>query len=148
MSERDPSGGRPGSPGPQDDVGDHEAGGPTGSTGSTEAGEAGEAPGPPVGRANDVARRRVTRRVLLSGLLLGVLAALGSGLAGASGRFGFALLMLVLALTTAVAGLWATATLLYDDLKKREPSRRRALGAFGLFVATAVLMAVVAGVGG
>lgn len=145
MSERDRSEGRTGPVGGPDGIGDHE---PEGPTGSSEAAGAAGPPGPPVGRANDVARRRVTRRVLVSGLVLGVLAALGSGLAGASGRFGFALLMLVLALTTAVAGLWATATLLYDDLKKREPSRRRALGAFGLFVATAVLMAVVAGVGG
>lgn len=101
-----------------------------------------------LGADNDRARRRVTRRLLLVGTAVALVAALAIGLAGASGRAGFAVFSLVLALTTAVAGLWATATLLYDDLKKRRPSRRRAIGAVGLFVATAVLMAVVAGVGG
>jgi hypothetical protein len=101
-----------------------------------------------VGADNDAARRRVTRRLLLAGATLALLAAVATGLAGASGRAGFAVFSLVLALTTAVAGLWATATLLYDDLKKRRPSRRRAIGAVGLFATTAVLMAVVAGVGG
>lgn len=105
---------------------------------------------PPVERTPaewDAARSRITRRIGLIGVVVAVALALVTGASGGSGQAGMVVFLLTLALTTAAAGLWATGTLLLDDLKKRRPSKRRIAVAVGLFLATGVLMAMVVGAG-
>lgn len=93
-----------------------------------------------------------TRRAWLIAVLTSVVggggAALLVGGLGASGRDGFRVFALLTALGAAVGGLYATATLLLDDLKGRHVGRSRVVTAIGLFVMTAFLMAMVAGIGG
>lgn len=92
-------------------------------------------------------RQRTTRRILLVGAVLSVLVALAIGAGGGSGQAGMVFLLLTLALTTGAAGLWATGTLLYDDLRKRGTTRRRIVTAVALFLVTGMLMAMVVGAG-
>jgi hypothetical protein len=82
------------------------------------------------------------------GALLGVLLAVASGLAGGEGRVGLAILLLVTAASTALAASYASVTLLLDQVKGRRTTGRRALLAGGLFLLTAMLMAMLAGAGG
>ena len=92
-------------------------------------------------------RQRTTRRILLSGIGLAVAVALAVGVGGGSGQAGMVFLLLVSALATGAAGLWAGGTLLYDDLKKRGTTRGRIVTAVALFVVTGMLMAMVVGAG-
>lgn len=97
---------------------------------------------------HDRARIRTTWRIAGAGALLGLGLALLSGLLGGTGQAGMAIMLLVASLSTAVAALYAVVTLLVDELQHRQTTRRRAFVAGGLFVLTAVLMAMVAGIGG
>lgn len=97
---------------------------------------------------DDRRRTRVTLRIAWVGTLVGVVLALLVGVLGGSGPLGLAVVLLVSAVACSLAALHAVATLVYDDLKDRHPARRRAVLAVGLFTLAAVLMAMVAGVGG
>lgn len=102
------------------------------------------------GDGTDVARRRTRRawRIAGGGGVLGVLLALLVGALGATGEDGLRVALLVTSLGTAVGGLYATVTLLIDDLRKRPVGRGRVVAAGVLFFMTALLMAMVAGTGG
>lgn len=98
--------------------------------------------------AVDTHRLRRMRQVLVAGSVVAVLLFLLAGLSGADGRDGLAILLLVLAAACAVSAAYGGVTLLVDDLRSHAISRRRIVSSLGLFVAAAVLMAMVAGVGG
>ena len=95
-------------------------------------------------------RRRVrgSLRILLVGLLLGVLAAAVLGGAVGDGRAGLATLLLVAALSSAIAGLHHGLLLVLDDVRGRPTSLRRGAWLGGFFVLTAALMVMVVGIGG
>ena len=97
---------------------------------------------------HDRERVRATLRIAAAGAVLALGLALLVGLLGGSGPVGLAVLLLVTATACSIAALHAVGTLLYDDLKDRGPARRRALLAGGLFAVAALLMAMVAGIGG
>jgi uncharacterized protein (DUF849 family) len=93
-------------------------------------------------------RVRRTWRIAGVGALVGVGLAALSGVLGGDGRVGFVILFLVTSLATGVAALYAGVTAVVDDLKGRPVARARVVAAVGLFVLTALLMALVAGAGG
>ena len=97
---------------------------------------------------HDRERIRSTLRILWVGALAGLGLALLVGVLGGSGRTGLAVMLLVTAAASSLGALHSIGTLLYDDLKDRDPARRRAGLAVGLFAAAALLMAMVAGTGG
>jgi hypothetical protein len=98
--------------------------------------------------AHDRMRRRRARRIAGFGSLAGVVLSLGSGLAWGTGRVGLAVLLLVSAFSCAAGAGYATVTLLVDQVRGRHTSGRRAVLAGGLFLLTAMLMAMLAGAGG
>jgi hypothetical protein len=102
----------------------------------------------PEAAPDDAARRRRIVQILLAGLAVATLLTVGVGLAGADGRAGAAVWMLVMAATSGVGALYGVVTALVDDLKDRQVSRARIAWMVGLFFAAAALMAMVAGVGG
>lgn len=102
--------------------------------------------GGPVGRGDARTRRSYLIAGASSGVGLGL--ALATGLAGGEGRLGVAVWLLVSALGSGAGALYATVTLLVDDLKGRHPGGRRAVAAAVLFILSAALMAMVAGMGG
>lgn len=95
-------------------------------------------------------RRRTAASLRITGLgmLAGLLLALAVGLAGGRGSVGAAVFLLVGALSAGLGGLHAVGALLLDDLRDRQPSVWRGVLAGGLFALGAVLMAMVAGLGG
>jgi predicted lipid-binding transport protein (Tim44 family) len=93
-------------------------------------------------------RVRRTWAIAGGGLAAGVALALVSALLGGSGRVGMAVLLLVTALGSAVAALYGLVTAVVDDLRHRPVARARPVAAVGLFVVAAMLMAMVAGIGG
>ncbi|MDX1619830.1 MAG: hypothetical protein R3320_02490 [Nitriliruptorales bacterium] len=99
-------------------------------------------------RLRDRARTRRAWWIAGIGVALGLVLALVLGALGASGTDGLRVALLVSALATAVAGLYATVTLLVDDLRGRTIGKGRPITAGVLFLATALLMAMVAGSGG
>lgn len=99
-------------------------------------------------RPTDADRLRRMRRILTAGVVLGVLLVVAAGVGGAEGRDGAAVLLLILAGTTAIVGIYGGVTLLRDDLRSSPISGRRIGFTIGSFLTTALLMAMVAGIGG
>ena len=108
-----------------------------------------EAPGAEASPA-DHDRRRVGQALRLwrAVALLGLVGAVLSGIAGADGREGFALLLVLSAAGAAMAGLHLGVLLLADQFRGLPSGGRRGLWLVGMFLVTALLMASVAGVGG
>lgn len=96
----------------------------------------------------DAHRRRRMRQIVLGGSGTGIVVFLLAGLGGADGRDGLAILLLLTAATCAVAAVYGGVTLLVDDLRSVAISGRRILATVGLFALAALLMAMVAGIGG
>lgn len=95
--------------------------------------------------------RRVRRTWWIAGggsLGVGLALALLVGALGGEPRAGMAVLLLVSALSCGVGALYGIGTAVADDLRGRPTSRRRPIAAGVLFLLAAVLMAMVAGVGG
>lgn len=99
------------------------------------------------GRPRDPKVRR-TWAIAGWGLLAGLALAALSGVLGAGGRVGMALLLLVTALACGLAALYGGLTAVIDDLKQRPVARARPISAGVLFLLSAMLMAMVAGTGG
>ncbi len=95
---------------------------------------------------HEAARLRGPRRVLLWGPLGAFLMAIGSGLLGADGTAGFAVFLLLLAVTFGVTGLWIGGGLLLDEFRGGPTSLRRGLLTLAMFAATLVCMTAVGGV--
>ena len=103
--------------------------------------------------AEDVAdtdrlRRRTIRRIVGIGMGVAALLAVLTGVAGATGRAGAAIFLLVSAASCAIGATYGVLTAVRDDLRDVPVSRRRIGWVVGLFFAGAALMAMTAGVGG
>lgn len=92
--------------------------------------------------------QRAWRIAGLGSLVIGTGLALAVGLLGGTGQAGMAVFLLFAAASCTVGALYATVTLVADDLRGRSTSRRRPIAALVLFVLAALLMAMVAGIGG
>ncbi len=107
----------------------------------------GEEPSAEVRPSGD-ARTPIVWRFPVIGLVLGmVLAGVGAAL-GADGRVGFVVVVLVTAAGCGLGATYALLTAVIDDLRSRPVARSRPVSGVALFLAAAVLMALVAGAGG
>lgn len=112
-------------------------------------GHEGQTPSPAEALAEHERHRvRSSLRIVVFGLVAAVVAAVGSGVTVGDGRASFAVLLLVVAASTAIAGLHHGLLLVVDDLRGRPTSLRRGGWVAGYFALTAVLMAAIAGIGG
>lgn len=100
---------------------------------------------PPGPLDHDRQRLRATRRVLLAGGGVAVLAAAAVGLAGLPGDVGAGVFLLVGALASAAAALHTLVLALVDDLRDRRVWRRRPLVGVGLLLLAGLLMIMAAG---
>lgn len=109
-----------------------------------------EVPTPPPDEvaAVNAARIRRQRRIAGIGAAVALALALLAGGLGGSGQVGAAIFLLVTAVSCAGAATYGVFTALRDDLRRVRVSRARIGWTAGLFVLTALLMAMVAGVGG
>lgn len=96
----------------------------------------------------DAGRLRTMRRTAGIGMLVALAAAVVAGGAGATGRAGAAIFLLLSATSCAVGATYGVLTAVRDDLRDDPVSRARVLWIVGLFVAGAALMAMTAGAGG
>lgn len=103
-----------------------------------------EEPGP----STDAERLHTLRRLVGGGVGVAVVLALLAGLAGAPGRTGAAIFLLVSAVTCGIAAAYGVVTAIRDELGDVTVSRRRVISVVGLFFAAAALMAMTAGAGG
>jgi hypothetical protein len=98
--------------------------------------------------AHDRRRLAVAWRSLATGIGLGVVGAAGSGLAGASGTVGFALLVLGAAFGAVLAALVGGVLAVVDEVRGAPVARRRLHVTIALFLAGLLLLTVGAAVGG
>lgn len=96
----------------------------------------------------DARRLRTMRRTAGIGMLVALAVALVAGGAGATGRAGAAIFLLLSATSCAVGATYGVLTAVRDDLRDDPVSRARVLWIVGLFAAGAALMAMTAGAGG
>lgn len=92
---------------------------------------------------HDRRRLRVTWRVLLSGVGLGVVGAATLGLVGFDGRVGFAAVVLGSSLGCVAAGLTTAGLAIVDEARRAPVATRRVVVALGLFLAGGLLLAIV-----
>lgn len=76
------------------------------------------------------------------GLGVGILAAVGAGLAGATGRVGAVIILLVLSLAAGTSAVMALVTSAIEEFRGGDVSWRRPVLGIVLFVAAAMLMAM------
>lgn len=100
--------------------------------------------------ATDTDRRRRRRMGWIVGIGMGVavVLALLAGVAGATGRAGAAIFLLLSAGSCALAATYGVVTAVIDDVRDVRVSRSRIGWVVGLFFTAAALMAMTAGVGG
>lgn len=90
-------------------------------------------------------RRRLVRRIFLTGPPLGVVAAIALGLGGLGGQAGFVAVLLLTAASSMVALLVGAVLAVVDEARDRPASRGRLLALLGLLaipVVTLVLLGV------
>jgi hypothetical protein len=102
--------------------------------------------GSPTLTAHDRRRLAVGWWLLAGGVALGVVAAAASGLAGASGTVGFALVVLGASLGSVLAALVSAVLAVLDELRGAPLARRRLVVTVGLFLAGLLLLTLGAGV--
>jgi hypothetical protein len=88
------------------------------------------------------------RRIAVAGLLSGFVLALAVGFAGATGRAGMAVFLLVTTLGLGVTAVYGIGTSVVDEFRDRPVSRARMGWMLAAFFGAAALMAMVAAVGG
>lgn len=100
--------------------------------------------------AADTDRRRRRRMgwIVGVGMAVAVALALLAGAAGATGRAGAAIVLLLSAASCAVSATYGVVTAVIDDVRGTRVSRPRIAWVVVLFFAAAALMAMTAGVGG
>lgn len=91
----------------------------------------------------DRRRLRVTWRVLLGGVILGVAGAAALALLGLDGRVGFAAVALGASLGCVAAGLTTVGFAIVDEARRAPVATRRIGVAVALFVAGAMLLTMV-----
>lgn len=106
----------------------------------TDAGEDAGAPDRRVVTDHDRARLRVTRRVLLAGPVLGIVAAATLGLWGASGAAGLAVLLVLTAAGSVLAAFVTAILAIVDEARRIPVARRRTVTALLLFAAGFLLL--------
>jgi hypothetical protein len=95
--------------------------------------------------AHERRRLAVGWRLLAAGIALGLIGAVWSALAGASGTVGFALLLLGAALGSVLAALVGGILAVVDEVRGVPVARRRLAVTVALFVAGLVLLTIGAG---
>lgn len=95
---------------------------------------------------HDRDRLRTARRVALVGPGVGVLAALGLGLAGGGGRLGLAALLLCSAAGCVVAAVVALLHAAVDEARRQPVALRRIGWAIALMLVALVIMVLLGGV--
>jgi hypothetical protein len=96
--------------------------------------------------AHDVRRLRLAWRLVGAGAGLGVVGAIATAVAGASGATGLAMLLLGTALGSAAAATVSAVLALVDEVRGRPVARRRVGLSAALFVTTLLLLVLLAGV--
>ncbi len=99
--------------------------------------------GPPDRRVvtdHDRSRLRLTRRVLLVGTILGMVAAVTLGLWGASGAAGLAVWLVVTAAGSVLAAFVTAILAIVDEARRVHVARRRTVTALLLFAAGFLLL--------
>jgi hypothetical protein len=93
-------------------------------------------------------RRRLTLgwRLLATGVVLGAVAAAWTGLSGASGTVGFALVLLGTAFGAVLAALVGGILAVVDEVRGAPVARRRVVVTVGLFLAGLLLLTLGAAV--
>jgi hypothetical protein len=89
---------------------------------------------------HDRARLRLTRRVLLAGPVLGVLAAGTLGLWGVSGAAGMAVLLVLTAAGSVLAAFVTAILAIIDEARRIHVARRRTMTALALFAGGFLLL--------
>ncbi|MFO7961982.1 MAG: hypothetical protein R6U94_13665 [Nitriliruptoraceae bacterium] len=89
---------------------------------------------------HDRARLRLTRRVLLAGVVLGVVAAVTLGLWGASGAAGLAVWLVVTAAGSVLAAFVTAILAIVDEARRVHVARRRTVTGLVLFAAGFLLL--------
>jgi len=95
---------------------------------------------------HDRERLLLTRRVVLAGPVLGVLAALALGLLGAGGAAGLGAILVLTAGSMLLGGLVTTFLAMVDEFRRVHVARRRTLIALGLFPAAGFVLVLSAAV--
>jgi len=95
---------------------------------------------------HDLARLRLTRRVVLVGPVLGVLAALVLGLLGAGGAAGLGVILVLTAGSLLLGGLVTAFLAMVDEYRRVHVARRRTVVALGLFPAAGLVLVLSAAV--
>jgi hypothetical protein len=108
--------------------------------------EVDDEPGSATLTAHDRRRLAVGWRLLAGGVALGVVGAAWTGLAGASGTVGFALLVLGTALGAVLAALVGGVLAVVDEVRGAPVARRRLVVTLALFAAGLVLITLGAAV--
>ncbi|MFO7779081.1 MAG: hypothetical protein R6V28_12065 [Nitriliruptoraceae bacterium] len=89
---------------------------------------------------HDRSRLRLTRRVLLVGTILGMVAAVTLGLWGASGAAGLAVWLVVTAAGSVLAAFVTAILAIVDEARRVHVARRRTVTALLLFAAGFLLL--------
>lgn len=97
---------------------------------------------------HDRQRLRVTWRVLLGGVLFGVLGAAALALLGLDGRVGFAAVTLGASLGCVAAGLVTVGFAIVDEARRAPVATRRIVVTVALFAAGAMLLTMVVALAG
>ncbi len=95
---------------------------------------------------HDLERLRLTRRVVLAGPVLGVLAALVLGLLGAGGAAGLGAILVLSAGSMLLGGLVTAFFAMVDEYRRVHVARRRTLIALALFPAAGFVLVLSAAV--
>ena len=97
---------------------------------------------------HDRERLRVTRRLVVAGVVFGVVSAAALGLLGFDGRVGFAMVMTGTAVGAVGGALWTIIFAIVDEARRAPVALARVLVSLGLFAGGAVLLVMVAALAG
>lgn len=97
---------------------------------------------------HDRGRLRGTRRLVLSGLLLGIVGAVAFGVLGFDGRIGFATVLVGVAFGAVVSALWTILVAIVDEARRAPVAIVRIVISIGLFAVGGVLLVIVLGLVG
>lgn len=97
---------------------------------------------------HDRRRLRATGRIVVAGVLFGMLSAGTLGLLGFDGRVGFAVVVAGIALGAVLAALWTILVVIVDEARRDPVALARAVISIGLFGVGALLLLMLAALAG
>lgn len=97
---------------------------------------------------HDRRRLRATRRIVIGGVVFGLVTAGGFAVLGFDGRVGFALVVAGTALGAVLAALWTIGFAIIDEARRDPVSLLRALLSIGLFGTAAFLLLLLVALAG